>query len=55
MRPPIEEVRKALEEKRSSLLYGYTCHISQGTIVTLIALCDYALEQEAKVKEAQDA
>ena len=44
MRPPIEDAKIALEEKRDA----HFCHISQGTIETFIAICDYALELEAK-------
>ena len=42
-RPPIEELKKALEDMREA----FFLHISQGTTNTFIALCDYALELEA--------
>jgi len=47
MRPPIEELKKALEDMREA----FFLHISQGTTNTVIALCDYALELEVKLKE----
>ena len=49
-RPPIEAVKKAFEEKRDA----FFCHISNGTLETIIALCNYTLELEAEKKELQD-
>ena len=41
-RPPLEEVKKVLEEKRTAVSY------------TLITICDYALELEEALQHVQD-
>ena len=48
-RPPIEEIKAVFGEKKDV----FWCHITNGTIETVVALCDYALELEKQLEAEQ--